>query len=77
MWEDPIYRNFSIFPYTGAKLQPELSISFARSTNWAPDHRIAGAEWNNVDGDSREKKDENSNSFLGRWPKFCSFFSVI
>lgn len=27
--EDPIYRNFNFFPYTGAKLWLKLSISFA------------------------------------------------
>lgn len=56
VWEDSVYKNFSIFPCTGTKLRPELSILFARSANWAPDHIISGAERNNVDGDSREKK---------------------
>lgn len=56
VWEDPIYRNFNISPCTRSKVRPELSPSFTRSANWAPAHVIPGAEWKNVDGDSREKK---------------------
>lgn len=75
VWEDSIYRNFNIFPYTGTKLRPELSIFFARSANWAPDHVISGAEWNSVDGDKREKKIHEW--FFGEVVQILFFFTVI
>lgn len=72
VWEDPIYRNFNIFPCTRSKVRPELSPSLSRSANWAPAHVIPGAEWKNVDGDSREKK--ILMAFWGGGPNSVLFF---
>lgn len=53
-------------------MRPELSPSLSRSANWAPAHVIPGAEWKNVDGDSREKK--ILMAFWGGGPNSVLFF---